>query len=608
MAATAAKSPSSTPARNHENLSQLCKEMKAWIFHLPHTPHIDMSLQSPCSDSMAAGTAADESNRVSPGQDGAGARGLDSPRPEAKDAAERTASHSEVHNEIEDKSAADMPAPGKIGDDLASNNVQEMNTSQLPVVLEAGEHSPKSISAPLAAIESSSPGLFEGPTSRPRSTIAGARNSIIGLKIDACLGVEGWSISSNYLSDHVDKKIMFGPNFPQIFPNRSDSGSADCVIREGIYNDSEGDAMLHPDDPVKSWLVKHLSSPSLLVPVDKIGDLVNSRCDIDPQNGTFLPPVLQPETLRCAIKGPCEGYHDVLWRQNNMTTELHVMKELRSRENMAASLRMALDNKTHQFDSSGESGQAWPKANCIVRPATQLDIPAIAEILEKESQDNKRILLHAEDVARIWKKCRTDNRPFIVVTPAKEDVLDRSKWPNHSEAIYEDFARFMAKNKRPVLSVVGFAFIAGSRLGMNDCACPGAYSGHLNLIVHPDHRRRLYGSALLDRILISISPLHTSVVDHDWSCDKDEFDGIYEFPANRNVRQYTLLHVEVLDSHDRDETSDARNQFLKKFGFEEVGRLKNVLVTEDDQQHMHWQDLVTWARDITPTSNVIDGW
>ncbi|KAG5926435.1 hypothetical protein E4U42_003312 [Claviceps africana] len=615
MASPTAKSLSSTPTRNYENLSQLCKEMKSWIFHLPHTPQIDTSLESPRSDSLTAEIAADGSNREPPGQDGASAAGTDTSKPEAKDAAQRTTSHSDVHSKIEDKSAEDMPAPGKTGDDLASTNIREMSTSQLSVILEAGEHSPKSTAAPLSAVESSSSGPFKDPMSRPLGIIQAAIPCPIGLETKACLEDKGWSISSDCSSDHADMNIMFGPSFPQTFPNRSDSGSGDCVIREGINNDSEGDAVLYPHDPVKSWLVQHLTSPSLVVSLDKIGDLVNSRCDIDPQKGTFLPPVLQPETLRCAMEGPCENYHDVLWRQNNMTTELHVMRELRSRENMATSLRMALGHETDRFDSPGESGQPWPKANCIVRPATQLDIPTIAKIFNDnnrramKSQDNESLFMRAEDVARIWDKCRADSRPFIVVTPAEEDFLDRSKWPHHSQAIYEEFVRFMAKNIKPVPSLVGFAFIESSRLGMNDCACPGAsYSGHLTLIVDPEYRRKLYGSALLDRILISISPLHTSVVDHDWSRDQDDSDGIYEFPANRNVRQYTLLHVEVLESHDGDEPSDTRDQFLKKFGFEEVGRLTNVLATEDDQRHVHWQDLVTWARNITPTSNVISGW
>ncbi|KAG6012791.1 hypothetical protein E4U43_007649 [Claviceps pusilla] len=614
MASSTPKSLSGTPLRNHENLTKICREMKSWIFHSPHALDIDISPDSPCSISTVAGNAADESCGESPDQNSANAGGPCSPQPEAKDVTNSSSNQSELHEGPENTFTKDSPAPGKADVVLASTTISETNASQMSVILEAAEHNPKSISAPLSAAKSSSSGPLEDLMSKPLGVIQAAIPCPIGLETKACLGDKDWSISSNCSSDHAYKKIIFGPGFSQTSRNRSDSGNADCVTRQGICDDWGEDVVSHSHDPVNSWLVKHLTSPCLLVPPDGISDPVNSRCDIDPEKGEFLPPVLQPETLRCTMEGPCEDYHDILWRQNNMTAELYVMKELRSRENIATTLRMALDHEANRPELSSESGQAWPKANCIVRPATQLDLPAIVEIINEhhkramKPQGDKRPVMHVEDMARVWDKCRADNRPFIVVAPVQEDFLDRSKWPNHSEAVYEEFTRFMAKKPRSALTVVGFAFIENSQLGLNDCACSRAsYSGRLNLMVHSDHRRRLYGSALLDRILISISPLHASVVDHDWNRNMNEFDGIYEFPASRNVRQYTILHVEVLEPHDTVETPEPSTHFLKKFGFEPVGRLENVLVTEVDQR-MHWQDLVTWARGITPTSNVIGGW
>ncbi|KAG5980907.1 hypothetical protein E4U55_003510 [Claviceps digitariae] len=617
MTSATAKSLSSTPLRNHENLSRLCKEMKSWILYSPQTPTIDIASESPWSTSTATEIAAEEGSGQSPDQNGASAREPERPIPEAEDRVNSRTSHSKLLEGPENKSTEEPPAPakGKVDIVLASTTVPETNDPQLPAVLEAAEHSSKSISAPASDIKSSSSEPPESPTPKPLGVIQAVIPCPSGLETKVCLGDEDWSISSNCPSVDTDKESMFGPTFPQVFPNRMDSDNADCVTLEGIYHDLEGDSVLHFHDPVTSWRVKYLTSPSVVVPLDKVSNLFNSRCDIDPDTGEFLPPVLHPDTLRAVTEGSCEDYRDILWRQNNMTTELYVMKELRSRENIATSLRMALDHEANRFDLSSESGQAWPKANCTVRPATQADFPAIVEIVneyhkrEGKSRDSKSQSMHAEDVARIWDECQVDNRPFIVVTPAQEDFLDRTKWPTHSETVYEEFARFMANRPKSTLSVVGFAFIQQSKLGLNACACPeDSYSGHLNLVIHPEHRHRLYGSALLDRILISISPLHTSVVEHGWNRNKNESDGIYEFPASRNLRQYTLLHVDTLEPHDKDVTSESRTHFLKKFSFEEVGRLENVSVTKDDQGLMQWQDLVIWARAITPTSNVISGW
>ncbi|KAG6003271.1 hypothetical protein E4U21_002229 [Claviceps maximensis] len=615
MASPTARSSPSTPLGNQEKFSKICKDMKSWISQPPHARRIDTSSHIRRSSSSTAEIAVEESSHESSTQNDASTGGSDIPRRKDKDTVNVETGPLEHHEEPENKPTREMPAPGRVQIVSASTIVPERNASSLSVILEAAEHSPESISDPISAVKSSSSRPLEGHMSRPLGVIQATVPSPISLQTKASLRGKSWSISSNCDSDNTDKIITFGPTFPQAFPNRSDSGNADCATREVIYDNLGDDVVLHHQDTVKSWLVKHFTSPSILIPLHKLSDLVSSRCDIDPETGTFLAPILQPETLRCAKEGPCEGYHDILWRQSNMTSELYIMKELRSRENIATRLQMAVNHEANCFDLTSESGRNWPKANCTVRPANQLDFPAIAKIVNEhskraiKSQEIQSPLMHAEDVARVWDECRVNNRPFIVVTPNEEDFLDRSKWPNQSETIYQEFARFMAKHPRPIKSLVGFAFIGNPELGLDNLACPGTfYSGRLNLIVHPDHRGKLYGSALLDRILISISPLHTSVVDHDWSRNKNEPDGIYEFPASHNLRQYTLLHVEVLESRDKAEPSESRIHFLKKFGFEEVGRLKNVLVTGDDPGHMHWSDLVTWARGITPTSNVIGGW
>lgn len=597
---------SSTPLRNHENLSKICDEMKTWISHSPDTPKITASSDHLLPEYEAAEIATGRNNPESPDQTGISAGKSDSPKAEGQDLTNNKTSLSEVH---EERIFTEVPpTTQKAPIESTSTTLPEVNASLLSAILEPVEHSQGSISDPLSAIKTSSSVSLEGPVPRPLHEIQATVPCPLGLETRIVVGDKSWSISSICPSDHANKGATFAPTLS----NKVGFANSDSITRDDIFENCEIDASHHHHDPVKAWLVKHLTSPSLLIPHDEISDLVNSRCDIDPEKGKFLPPILQPETVRRARQGLCEDYSDILWRETNMTTELHIKKELQSRDNMAKTLQMAFDNEASSYEPSSKSDRVWPNAKCIVRPATQLDFAVVAEIVNEEnkrtmiSQNDERLVIHAEDVARVWDECRRDSRPFIVLTPADEDFLDRSKWPKHSENVYEEFARYMAEHPRPDLPVVGFAFITSSQIGLNDRPCPKArYSGRLNLIVHPDHRHKLYGSALLDRILMSISPFHTSVVDHDWKHDNDDSSGIYEFPASRNIRQYTHLHVEVIESHNKNETDESRIHFLKKFDFEEVGRLRDGSVTEDEQRHMHWQDLVTWARIITPTSKII---
>lgn len=505
-----------------------------------------------------------------------------------------------------DASSAQQPDGHEPDAQKTGNDESNLSGSQPDGSTQEGIHGSNS------EIERSARDTLDGPLLAPLHVIRAAMPSPPGLETKTGLDNDGWSISSICPSEHADQNVKFNPDVP----NQADPVNQDAATREDFHENCEGHTSKRDDDPVEAWLIKYLTSPSLLIPHDDLKDPVNSRCDINPDEGKFLPAIIQPETVQCTVQGPCRDFNDIVWRQINMTAELHIKKEIRSRENIAKTLQMALNNETPGIwrpDScrSIESETDWPDAKCMVRPAIQSDYPAIAEIINEEnrymlrSEIDESFEMTAEGVAHIWDECCADSRPFIVVTPAEEDFLDRSKWPKHSGKVYDKFAQYIAEQPRPNLPVVGFAFVTNSRLSLDGRPCPLArYSGRLTLIVHPAHRNKLYGSALLDRILLSISSFHKSIVDHEWKLNKNKLQGVYEFPASRNVRQYTHLHVEVIESHDKERTDEPKTHFLRKFDFEEVSRFRDGLVAEDDQRHMHWQDLVTWTRAITPTEKI----
>ncbi|KAG6085954.1 hypothetical protein E4U33_000466 [Claviceps sp. LM78 group G4] len=598
------------PVRNQETFSKVCKEMKSWIQHVSPAPEITTPLESLRPKPTSAGYGPEEGSSESLEQKVVNAGRPASLTEEAVKAGNRKTCLPDLHGGQKAEPTERSPAPEKARIEPASSASSE--TSQPSATVNISKYSPNSLSITLSAVKDSPPKLSEKVKPTPLGRIPEAVLNPVGTETRAFQRDKDSSVDC---PSHCDCGNGSSTAFPS-FSDRSVAGISNCVSDEAAYESLQRDAKVPHDEPVKSWSAKYMTSPSLLVSSDELSDAANSRCDIDTDKGCFLTPACQPETLRCVTMGPCEGHQDILWRQMNMTSELYIMKEIRSREMMVNNIQMALDLRTDYLHSPSKSDQALARANCTVRPATQMDFAVIAEVINENKasgeandcamrpKDDKSFAMRSEDVARIWEACRADKRPFIVVEPAEEDLLDRSKWPNHSDVVYEEFARFVAEHPRPSIGVVGFAFVTGSHPDLSDRVHPEAcFSGRLTLMVHPAHRHKLYGSALLDRIMTTIMPLYNSVVDHEWNCDEMKLNGIYEFPATRNGRQYTRLHVELTEANDGDDTP-GRTHFLKKFGFEEVGRLKEVVATDDGHGNMHWRDLVTWARVITPGSKL----
>lgn len=363
-------------------------------------------------------------------------------------------------------------------------------------------------------------------------------------------------------------------------------------------------------DLVRAWKTKFLVSPPIAVSHERLRDASLIKCDINPKDGRFLSPVIQPETVRSLSDGLARDYNDIAWRQSNMTSELHIKREVKSRESVANALRTSLEHVVAPNPAAEIEEAIWPDAKCVVRPAAPSDFAEIAEIINSEARNSRKAQIFetrmatVEDVSKIFKACVASDRPFIVARPSQEDFLDRGKWPKNSDLVYEEFAKYVAVRPRPVSPIVGFAFITDYRVGLFGAPCPGSrFSGQLRLVVHPDHRHKMYGSALLDRILLSVSPFHQSAVDHVWECDSAR--GVYEFPTTINKRQYIQLYLELFCEQKPLPDYKWRAEFLGKFGFQEVGYLKNAAVQMDDQYHNNWFNMVLWQRDITPTTKLI---
>ncbi|UKZ63700.1 uncharacterized protein TrAtP1_004925 [Trichoderma atroviride] len=357
------------------------------------------------------------------------------------------------------------------------------------------------------------------------------------------------------------------------------------------------------------WLLQ-VSNPPTVVDLLASTAMDHHKKDIDPITGKFLPEVIHPDTFKTLGDGPARGYADIAWRQANMTVELQIDREIRSREVLANKARLQVESVQPELKPIPVEPPAWPDAECIVRPARPEDFEAIATImnLESKAKVNPQVFewkeVVAADIRKIYKSCQDNLRPFVVATSAGDPLLDRSNWPENSTKAYQSYLAFRASQAEAPQELFGFAFVTEARIGILGTACPGSrHAGQIKVIVHPDHQGKLYGSALLDRILLCTAPFHRSMVDYEWQCQNSA--KVYENISYQNHRKYAWVYIETFCADRADPATQLVSNFLQKFEFKEVGCLPSAIKT-DRYYESQWLDLVLWARETQPRSNIVD--
>ncbi|KAI5465449.1 hypothetical protein BGZ63DRAFT_420019 [Mariannaea sp. PMI_226] len=336
-------------------------------------------------------------------------------------------------------------------------------------------------------------------------------------------------------------------------------------------------------------------------------------CDIDTFTGALLPRVEQPPTYKNPGSGLGYDLRGMNWRQHNMTAGNLIEKHLR-RESMlhtktdAPSLHLNPQNRIEQDPIEEDS---WPSAQCLLRPATSQDFVGIAAIINAEMrQEDAQVLYTApigpQEIEQLYLHCQKDLRPFIVAVPSVNEFLDRSKWPEGADKEYKEFVRFkkLQQQSTNYNTVLGFAFVTEARMGLLATGCHGSrFTGRITVLVHPDHRRKLYGTALLDRILLSVSAYHRSLIDCAWECSNAML--IYEHPVTKNQRKYARLHIEGLFAGKEGEKETWVNKLLEKFEFTKAGRLGETTCTGSGRPS-NWLDSVMWEHEARPVSEITE--
>lgn len=318
---------------------------------------------------------------------------------------------------------------------------------------------------------------------------------------------------------------------------------------------------------------------------------------LDPSTGQTVNAFQYPDT-HIAPEDP--GNPSMAWNKRYMTSALQMYQDHRVQNEHPVVSNPAEEPATNHLEMVHIPEEEWPWTDCVVRPASEEHFQQMMEIISLEAHQKHcpQVLESKEvqerDLRRMLDVCRNNLRPFVVACLEEEDFHDRSKWPVGSGKQYMEYVKFKAAQpvKPPV--VVGFAFVTEPRIGLLNSPCPGSrFAGQIKILVHPEHGNRLYGSALLDRILRCVAPYHRSLVDYDWKCDNPGM--IYdESSAALNRRQYAQVIIEnITSAGDADPRRILKEHMLEKFDFKKIGCLHDAVRT-DRGPESEWLDLELW--------------
>lgn len=431
-----------------------------------------------------------------------------------------------------------------------------------------------------------------------------------------------WNISSEAIQDHDRPTPAAKDSFsswsisalgedPITPPNKisPQKTAAENIRNDGLspkieelYSSSKPHSM-----SVAAWVMDTQDAPVPNLVIPKATNAAAHCCAIDPETGAFLPAIEHPETR---YNHELDLQSDPGWPRSNITSNWQIKRELKARARLAQRVQERLPVQAEADGPVLENeNSAFPKADCSIRPATDDDIRGISDIInleqQKTSKDDRNKAssgIRSWDIAKIFNKCKKEQRPFIVATGAEMDILDRSKWPAGADRAYEEYVKYRSKSAAPQAAIAGFAFAMPRQVSSLDAQeIRTDHSCYVTLFVHPQHRNKKFVSALLDRILMSVSPVHRSLIDFDWKCDNPA--EIYEQPASNNAKQYARIFVEYLDAHAEDQRLPSRKKLLEKFGFSQVGHL-SCLRSESRGGKRHWLDLLIWELEAQSLENV----
>ena len=331
----------------------------------------------------------------------------------------------------------------------------------------------------------------------------------------------------------------------------------------------------------------------------------HERCDVDTLTGELRSPVQQPNTV-AGEKATDDDGNDITFKCS-LTSYNHMQIAIRYLETKRPEAVQTCNNLN---GTTGFGEIEWPKADCVVRPAKESDLSAIAKIASIEAQGLDgcpQIILSQDAVASEMKRlldfCRNSFRPFIVAESKADVLLNRDQWPAAADKAYAEYIKYKHTQPAEETNIVGFAFVSELKIGFLNMPCPGSrHSGQIRLVVDPKHRQNAHGTALLDKILQSVAAYHRSLIDFDWQ-DAGQSD-VYEYPVSFNRRRYARVYIEVL-VEPKEELAGWKRKMLEKFQFKQAARFTKMVKT-DHGDKSKWLDVMVWELDTAYEASIVN--
>ncbi|KAF4448803.1 hypothetical protein F53441_7852 [Fusarium austroafricanum] len=333
-------------------------------------------------------------------------------------------------------------------------------------------------------------------------------------------------------------------------------------------------------------------------------DLTQNRrddCDINPANGKPIPPVRYIKLQ--------ENKHSA--HQRNLmdrNSEGHIDREIALRKAMKEEIERKEQDEKEAYTKMTLEEDKWPDAHCTLRPAEAGDLQSIANIinLEMRREDSQISPSKVEPahIATLYNNCLAKHRPFIVAISSPTQIPNRYGWSKDEEEAYQEFLKFKkSRQASQGPGILGFAFVNDSRQGFLGGVCSGSrFSGQIKLVVHPNHRRKLVGSALLDRILLCTSIYHRSLVDYTWDCS--ETKRTYEYVSTHNQQKYNRLYLETFFTGSKDPRIEGIIRLLEKYDFARVAHFKEAV--KHGKCPGVWKDLVVWEHEARSATEIVE--
>ncbi|CAG7559133.1 unnamed protein product [Fusarium equiseti] len=352
---------------------------------------------------------------------------------------------------------------------------------------------------------------------------------------------------------------------------------------------------------VDHWDIHKQNYPKVhVITLDRYSRI--DECDIDTVTGKLLKPVRYIKLQRDS-----SAKHN--WRRMNLTSGNCIDREIARRKE----LRKEIERREHEAKYANPTFEEdkVPDAACTIRPAKPEDFPAIADIIDLERKRGEDSQVYLPKAGRgpaglivlirgLYDYCLSNHRPFIVAVPSTSPIKDRTNWSKEDEEEYQEFLKFKQSRQTSKQKVLGFAVITEARIGFL-APCNGSrFSGLIRLFVHPQHRQKKVGTALLDKILSCVNIYHRSEIDYKWDCSDTR--KTYEYVSAHNLRKYNRVYVQAYSAGKSDAQVDIFQRLLNKFDFELVAQFQDAVKHGIDPGV--WKTLNVWELEVRSPSEI----